>query len=280
MLPDYSFLSLTLSHGINHKEGIKQDILPLIEEFGLNFFMFRHPSGMSILNKAICYFNSYLLRAILQYALKKKKIKVSFLISDKSQVWDPISSFLVANEEHVTKRSPKTLHVMLKYLLKRVTHEVEVERILTRSLVPILQHYPTIFIRTIRDPRLLAPGHEIEVRFEKYIIIGLTLFDQVPEHLLEGRKFIASTSNALNLSEKEAREFWKKELSKDHSYTEASSTIMATVSTLPYEDASKIACEGLLHNLLINKARYSVFGAFLMQVIVDFKWRFVRMFFS
>lgn len=164
LLPDYNLLSLTLKHGINHREGIMQGILPLMDAFGTNFFMFRHSSGMSILNEAIYYFNSYLLRIILECAVRKRT-KVSFLLSNKSQVWDPISSSLNVNKEHVTKRSPKTLYVMLKYLLKRVTHEVEVERILTHSLVPILQHYPTIFIRIIRDPRLFAPGHEIEVRF-------------------------------------------------------------------------------------------------------------------
>lgn len=97
--------------------------------------------------------------------------------------------------------------------------------------------------------------------------------------MLEGRKFIAKTSDGLNLSEKEAREFWKEQLSKDHPNIETSPTMMATVSTLPYEDATKIACKGQLHKLLINKARYFVFGAFLIQVIVDFKWRFVCCFF-
>jgi len=162
LLPDYNFLSLNLGDDMSGKEGIKRNVLPLTDEFGINFFMFLHPSGMSILHEAIFQFNNYLLKAILHYVLKKEA-KVSFLCSNKANVWAPTSEYHNLIEACVAGRSPKTLIIMLKYLLKRVTHETEVIAILTNSLVHILHTYPNIFIRTIRDSKMLGTMFEIEV---------------------------------------------------------------------------------------------------------------------
>lgn len=162
LLPDYNFLSLTLFNSTKRKEVIRKEIIDFIDRFGINFFMFLHPSGMSILHEAIYQFNNYLLKAILHYVLKKK-VKVSFLCSNKAKVWAPTSEYHNLIEATIDGRSVKTLIVLIKYLLKRVTHEIEVIAILTESLESILQVYPNTFIRTIRDPRMLRLGQEIEV---------------------------------------------------------------------------------------------------------------------
>jgi len=156
------------------KEGIKQEVQPLINQFGVNFFNLRHSSGMSIFEEAICYFNSDLLRAILQYVLKKK-IKVSFLMQKTLEGSTPISISHNVIEASIARRSPKTLGIVLKYLIRRVTHEVELAAILTRSLVLILPYYPSIFIHTIRDCNVLGPAHEIEVCYANFAHLELTL---------------------------------------------------------------------------------------------------------
>lgn len=172
LLPDYNFLYLTLGDDISRKEGIKRDIVPLIDEVGINFFMFQHPSGMSLLDETIYHCNNHLLRAILIYVLKKR-IKVSFLTREMLGTLLSKSHYHNAVEASVEKRSPNTLGIILKYLLKRVTHEVEVATILSSSLGDILQVYPTIFVRTIHDPRIWGAGHEIEVRFEHPVLLWL-----------------------------------------------------------------------------------------------------------
>lgn len=162
LLPDYNFLSLILAQDMSRKEGVKRDIVPLIQEFGINFFNFRHPSGRSILEEAIYSFNNDLLKAILRYVLKQK-VKISFLTRDASEDSSSTSKPCNVIETSIAGRSPKTLCVVLKYLLRRVTHEDEIAKILTNSLVSILQRYKAIFTRAIRDRRLLSPGQEIKV---------------------------------------------------------------------------------------------------------------------
>lgn len=100
----------------------------------------------------------------------------------------------------------------------------------------------------------------------------------MPESIFERRSFAPSTSNSLNLSEKETKEFWmktlKEEFSESTDYT--APTVPAKAMTLPYKDACNIACEGLLHDLVTNRASYHVFGSLVTRAIVNFKWRFVQ----
>jgi len=189
LLPDYNFLSLTLDHYMSRTEGIIRDVLPLIDQFGINFFLFRHPSGMSILHEAIYHLNNCLLKSILQYVLKKK-IRVSLLLPKVSHAWTSTSSDRNVIQASIAGRSPKTLGVALKYLLKRVTHEVEVASILTSSLVDILQVYPTIFIRTIRDPRLLSHGCEIEVSLKVSLHLEFYMSSDTGEQVRRTKVYI------------------------------------------------------------------------------------------
>jgi len=96
----------------------------------------------------------------------RKNVKISFLVRETSKDSTSRSKGHNMIEASIIGRSPKTLCVVLKYLLQRVTHEAEVATIMTHSLVRILQHYKAIFTRVIRDPRLLSPAQEIKVRFE------------------------------------------------------------------------------------------------------------------
>eukprot|EP00210_Caulerpa_lentillifera_P009187 g8759.t1 len=254
LLPDYHFLAL--NGVIENKEVIKKEIVPMIDLFGVNFFNFQHHNGITILNEALWYFNNDLSRTILQYALKKS-IKVSFLISKTSISWRPISAFRNMIDTSIAGRSPHTLKVMLKYLLERVTHEVEIVTILGDSLIHILQECPRIFVGIIKDFRMLGLFHDIEVQ----------------ETCMEKRKFIVQTSKCLNLSSNDAEKCWQEELNSHKENIQPNGPLITTKATsLPYEGACNIGKTGLLHNMLTYRTHHSAFDSFVVQAIVDYKW--------
>eukprot|EP00210_Caulerpa_lentillifera_P009189 g8761.t1 len=254
LLPDYHFLDL--NGAIENKEAIKKEIIPMIDIFGANFFQFRHPSGMSVLNEAMWYFKNELSKTILQYAAKKK-IKLTFLLLKLPHIWTPMSDYHNAIEATIARRSPHTLMLMLKYLLERVTHETEVVTILKHSFIYILQEYPRIFLHIVKDFRILGLWHDIEV----------------PESCLEERKFIAHTCEHLNLSGEETAKCWQEELKTDDENNQLNGPVIkAKATSLPYEGACNIGKEGLLHNLLSYRAPHSVFDSFLVKAIVNYKW--------
>jgi len=91
---------------------------------------------------------------------------------------------------------------------------------------------------------------------------------------LEGRKFKASTSNSLNLSKKESREFWYKDLVGEEK-TFRCPMISTHARTLPYEGACDIGDDGILRNLLIHGVHEHAYGSFVIGAIVDYKWRYL-----
>jgi len=49
--------------------------------------------------------------------------------------------------------------------------------------------------------------------------------------------------------------------------------LTATAVVLPYKDSCQFGEDGLLRDLLLNKANHYVFGSYAVQAIVEFKWR-------
>lgn len=160
LLPDYH--ALALNHDIESEEAIKKEIVPMIDRFGNNFFNFRHVSEVSILDGAVRYSNNTLLKTVLKYALKKE-VKVSFLIKKKTKIWTQVCEDANYMEACIVGRSPKTLQIIVQYMLKRVCHEHELAKVLTRSLLDSLREYPHVFLLLMQNPELLGHQREIEV---------------------------------------------------------------------------------------------------------------------
>eukprot|EP00210_Caulerpa_lentillifera_P009494 g9054.t1 len=253
LLPDYHFLSL--NHAIGSKSAIKNEVVQLIDTYGLNFIQFRHPSGLSILDEAMWYVNNTLIKTLLLY-VSKKKVKVSFMFPRKNVDEKTPIGYSNMIEVLIAGKSPKTLKITLKYLLERVTHEAETATTFECSLPLILQKYPKIFACVIRDRKFLGSRHDIEV----------------PESLLEGNEFIAETSDSLNMSSEETAKFWK-EKSNEPNKSSSLSTILVTTGSVPYEGLCNIGKSGLLHNLFIYRAHCSAFGSFIIEAIVEYKWK-------
>eukprot|EP00210_Caulerpa_lentillifera_P009188 g8760.t1 len=258
LLPDYHFLKL--NDAIGNKQAIKKEIVPMIDCFGSQFFNFQHPSGMSILEEAIWRFNNDLLKTILQYA-SKKETKVSFLHLKKSNFnvsKTKIDEVIQTSIEGKTI-TPLSLKVILTYLLKQVTHETEIVTILGYSLISIFQDYPRFLHRVVRDLKRSSLYHEIDV----------------PERLFDkGRKFITKTGKSLNVSEEEAIMFWNLQSTHDDENEQSKGPLMKIKAiALPFENSNKIGKDGLLHNLLIHRAHNSVFDSFVVNAIVDHKWK-------
>eukprot|EP00210_Caulerpa_lentillifera_P009517 g9076.t1 len=260
LLPDYHFLSL--NHAIGSRRAIKNEVAPMIDTYGLNFYQFRHPSGLSILDEALWYVNNILTKTLLHYAAKNK-VKVSFMFPKEHNDKKTPINYSNMIEVLIDRKSPKTLKITLKYLLERVTHEAEAAMIFEHSLPLILQKYPKIFACVIRDRRFLGSRHDIEV----------------PESLLEGNEFIAETSDSLNMSSEETANFWKettkfwKEKPNESNNSSSLSMVSATTGSVPYEGLCNIGKSGLLHNLIIYRAHYSAFGSFIIEAIVEYKWK-------
>eukprot|EP00210_Caulerpa_lentillifera_P009493 g9053.t1 len=253
LLPDYHFLAL--NRATQSKEAIKKEIGNMMSKFGINFFKFRHPSGMSVLDEAIWFLDNSFTRAILDYAAKDK-IKVSFLCPSNPVVHLPMEKYGNIIENSIAARSPKTLKIALKYLLERVTQEAEISTILKQSLVHILQEYPQVFERVIRDPRILGSRHEI----------------RVPENSLDDCQFITFTDDDLNLSTEKTKSFWKEKLKKDYEQSRVS-LITVIAGSVPYEGICDIGKTGLLHNLFIYGAHHLAFASFIVKAVVQYKWK-------
>eukprot|EP00210_Caulerpa_lentillifera_P006591 g6296.t1 len=253
LLPDYHLLSV--NGAIGSKDAIKKQVVQMIEEFGVNFFQYRHPSGMSILNEAIWCLNNSLAKIILQYATKNK-IKVSFSCPAILDVPVPMADLNNVTEVAIVGKSPKTLKITLKYLLDRVTHEADMCSMFKDSLLHILAEYPRIFAHVIQDVRVLGSQHKIEISecgFQEY-------------------RFITGTGDNLILSSEDAAKFWKEEQGAECGQTRVS-LIRATVRSIPYEGICNIGKEGLLHHLFIHGAHHFAFGSFLVEAVIQYKWR-------
>ena len=66
----------------------------------------------------------------------------------------------------IENRSPEIASKIIQYLMKRVTHEDQMSRILKTSLVPMIQRYPKIFAKTLHHPKLFSTVANIRVCFE------------------------------------------------------------------------------------------------------------------
>ena len=70
----------------------------------------------------------------------------------------------------IKNRSPEIASKIMEYLMKRVTHEDQMSRILKKSLVSMIQRYPKIFADTLHHPELFSTVADIRVCFEQRVI--------------------------------------------------------------------------------------------------------------
>eukprot|EP00210_Caulerpa_lentillifera_P009516 g9075.t1 len=253
LLPDYH--SLSLLYEIKNKAVVRNDIQKQLTSFGPNFFNFKHPNGLTVLMDAILGLNKPLLEIILAYA-DNNKIKVSFLMPKEGE--EEEDSHAVernAVEACLHQRSPEIVNVIMRYLLKQITHEAEFDSILTRSLTDVQRTYGPIFDSVIHNTALFKTVCKIEA----------------PANMFLHHEFLTAISPSLILTENQIKEFWS-EIFKKSSKRE-SVALTATAITLQFKDACQIGEEGLIRDLLLNEANYSTFGSFAARAIVDFKWR-------
>eukprot|EP00210_Caulerpa_lentillifera_P006593 g6298.t1 len=252
LLPDYH--SLSLLYSIKNKSVVTMNIKNQLSSFGANFFNFKHASGLTLLTEATLNLNKPLLEIILEYGYHNE-VKVSFLMRRNDKCKDPLCSYHNTVEACLYKRSPEIVKIIMHYLLKRLSHEAELDSLLTRSLTDVQCSYSPIFESSIRNTALFKTVCRLEA----------------PSDLFTGEEFLTMMSPSLNLTEYAMKESWNKKfatLSKTDSVN-----LTATAMTLLYKDACQIGEDGLLRELLLNEAQFSAFGSFALKAIVNFKWK-------
>eukprot|EP00210_Caulerpa_lentillifera_P006590 g6295.t1 len=257
LLPDYH--SFSLLYSIKNKLLVRTKIQDQLNSFGANFFNFKHPSGLTLLTEATLNLNNDLLEIIFEYG-KKNEVKVSFLMPRDSKHKDTPCHYHNAVEACLYKRSPEIVKLIMHYLLNRLTHEAELDSILTRSLTDVESLYGPIFDDVIHNTALFQTVCKFEV----------------PTTMFGHREFITATSPFLILTENEMKKFWNKEFEQTPKRESVSKTTAAM--TFQFKDACQIGERGLLRGLLLNEADYSICGSFAVRAIVDFKM-YARTFF-
>jgi len=168
LLPDYH--SLSLLYDIKNKTVVKRETERLLESFHSNFFTFQHPCGMSVPLDAIDFLNKPLLCSVLNFAYKNNT-KVSFLLSRKNQTQSPLGEYHNAVEASLARKSPEIVEIIMSSLLNGVTHEAELDSILTHCLIDVHLGYSHIFERVISSPNLFVNICELEVKMQQYSVL-------------------------------------------------------------------------------------------------------------
>eukprot|EP00210_Caulerpa_lentillifera_P006592 g6297.t1 len=252
LLPEYQ--SLSLLYEVKENSVVKKDIERLLASCGANFFNFRHPSGLTVLMEAALCLKRPLLEIILEYALKNQ-IKVSFLTQEYNRIQNPLSRYHNLVDACVHKSSPETVKIIMYYLVNQVTHETEFNLILTQSLANVhCSHYP-IFENLFHRSFLFIRVCEVEAPAKRF--------------RFSHDRFLTATSPYFNLTENEMKELWNEKLTR---YQRRDSiTLTATAISLRIKDACQTGEDGLVRDLLLKEADYSIFGSFALRAIISYK---------
>jgi len=90
-------------------------------------------------------------------------------------VYDAMLGYVNAVEASLMRRPPKIVKMVIHAVLKRVTHEAELSRILKRSLIHLHHTYPEIFQPVIEGSALFNEVCKIEVPRDR--VLELRILD-------------------------------------------------------------------------------------------------------
>lgn len=170
MLPDYDSFDLTSRWMEN--DVMLEKLESLLNQYGVSFMNCLHSCGTSFLVKAILKANPRVIEKLFKHALKCR-IKISLFLKKELFVDGKLRSIsLSLVVVSILTSAPLAVTAMMNYLVKRITHEQEVNDTLELTLNLIGFTYPNILFDVLNSPNLFGSCNEIKVRL---LLISLFL---------------------------------------------------------------------------------------------------------